>query len=91
MKRRIIVTEAQLKRLALNEEEIIPTEVQQIMDEYNLVEGRPIRELLGRFHTELGGREDIKNLAETFPEKLAEMLGWFIPELEEIVHYNQQL
>ena len=83
MKRRIIVTEAQLRKMALNEDEIIPSEVQQIMDEYNLVRAEPIRNLLSMMDQK-ASRDDIANQT---PEELQDTIVQVYNTLTELVNW----
>ncbi len=83
MKHRIIVTEDQWRRLTLNEDETIPVEVQQVMDEYNLVSSEPIRNLLSMMDQKVR-RDDIGNQS---PQELQDTIVQVYNTLSELVNW----
>lgn len=84
MKHRIIVTEEQWKKLVLTEdEEIIPVEIQRIMDEYDLVSAKPIRNLLSMMDQKVR-RDDVGNQS---PQELQDTIVQVYSTLSELVNW----
>ena len=87
MKRRIIVTEEQMKKLSLNENGLIQQatdmEKRRIMDEYDLVDAQTIRDLLSMMDQKCR-RDDIGNQT---PEQLQETILEVYQTLSDLVHW----